>query len=457
MTNRTSSNRTRPRVVVVGAGFGGMATVNALRWADVDVLLIDRNGYNTFQPLLYQVATGGLNPGDVTYALRAFTAKQRNARFRQGTVVGIDTATKHVRLDDGDEIGYDYLVVATGVTANFFGIPGAAENSLLIYTRREALETRDHIFRGLERLATEEGKDGTANVVVVGGGATGVEMAGTLAEMVSGAVPVSYPELDNTKLKIILVEMAPDVLTPFKKSLRAYSARALRRRGVELKLEAAVAEVTPDEVRLQDGTVIPTRTVIWATGVTAHPVVSTWGLPQGRGGRIVIGPDMRVKGFDDVFAIGDVGGDPDNLLPQVAQPAIQQGIHVAETISRLLVGMGSTRFHYTDKGIMATIGRRAAVGQLPFKIALRGTVAWLAWVGLHVFFLLSNRNRFAVLTNLAVRYLSWPRNTNVILGDWEQKRAAPVEQEREEKVREAEHETVLERAEPAEPQPASKR
>ena len=200
--------------------------------------------------------------------------------------------------------------------------------------------------------------------------------------------------------------MAPDVLTPFKKSLRSYSARALRRRGVELKLEAAVAEVTPDEVRLQDGTVIPTRTVIWATGVTAHPVVSTWGLPQGRGGRIVIGPDMRVKGFDDVFAIGDVGGDPDNLLPQVAQPAIQQGIHVAETISRLLVDMGSTRFHYTDKGIMATIGRRAAVGQLPFKIALRGTLAWLAWVGLHVFFLLSNRNRFAVLTNLAVRYLA---------------------------------------------------
>ena len=243
MTSHTSTERTRPRVVVVGAGFGGMATVNALRWADVDVLLIDRNGYNTFQPLLYQVATGGLNPGDVTYALRAFTAKQRNARFRQGTVVGIDTASKHVRLDDGDEIGYDYLVVATGVTANFFGIPGAAENSLLIYTRREALETRDHIFRGLERLATEEGKDGSANVVVVGGGATGVEMAGTLAEMVSGALPVSYPELDNTKIKVILVEMAPRRPHPVQEvaalvlrpraapSRRRAEARGRRRRG----------------------------------------------------------------------------------------------------------------------------------------------------------------------------------------------------------------------------------
>jgi NADH dehydrogenase len=446
--------RTRPRVVVVGAGFGGMALVSSLRWADVDVLLLDRNAYNTFQPLLYQVATGGLNPGDVTYALRAFTAKQRNARFRQGTVVGIDTAAKHVALDDGEQISYDYLVIGTGVTANFFGIPGAKENSLVIYTRREALETRDHIFRGLERLAVEEGKDATANVVVVGGGATGVEMAGTLAEMVRGALPHSYPELDPDKIKVTLVEMGEEVLAPFKKSLRSYSARALRRRGVDLLLSAAVAEVTPTEVRLKDGTVLPSRTVIWATGVTAHPVVSTWGLPQGRGGRIVVGPDMRVQGTQDVFAIGDVAGDPDNLMPQLAQPAIQQGIHVAEDISRLVAGMGTTEFHYTDKGTMATIGRRAAVAELPFRISLRGTIAWLAWVALHVMVLLSNRNRFAVITNLAVRYLSWPRNTNVILGDWEQKRATTVQQERAERARPLEAETVVEREGRTEPEPA---
>ncbi len=452
----TASTSRRPRVVVVGAGFGGMATVAALRWADVDVLLVDRNGYNTFQPLLYQVATGGLNPGDVTYALRAFTAKHRNARFRQGTVVGIDTAAKQVRLEDGDTIGYDYLVVATGVTANFFGIKGAEENSLLIYTRREALETRDHIFRGLERLATEGGKNASANVVVVGGGATGVEMAGTLAEMVTGAIPHSYPELDSSRLKIVLVEMAGEVLGPFKKSLRRYSAKALRHRGVDLRLDTAVAEVTPDAVHLVDGTVIPTGAVIWATGVTAHEVVSTWGLPQGRGGRIVVGPDMRVKGTADVFAIGDVSGDPDAMLPQLAQPAIQQGTHVAETISRLIAGMGSEQFHYTDKGTMATIGRRAAVAQLPGKIALRGTLAWVAWVALHVMVLLSNRNRFAVITNLAVRYLSWPRNTNVILGDWEQRRSAPVSQERDEQVRAEEIRTAPERDD-AVGQPASKR
>lgn len=400
-----------------------MSTVAALRWADVDVLLVDRNGYNTFQPLLYQVATGGLNPGDVTYALRAFTSKFRNARFRQGTVVRLHTDVKQVELADGDRIDYDYLVVSTGVTANFFGIPGAKENSLLIYTRREALTTRDHLFSRLEQLAIEEGKQATTNVVVVGGGATGVEMAGTLAEMVGHALPHAYPELDSSKIKVHLVEMASDVLGPFKPSLRRYSAKALRKRGVQLHLDTAVAEVTPSEVRLKNGEVIRTESVIWATGVTAHEVVSTWGLPQGRGGRIQIGPDMRVVGFDDVFAIGDVSGDVESPLPQLAQPAIQHGMHVAETISRLLAGMGSTPFHYTDKGIMATIGRRAAVAQLPLGIGMRGTLAWLAWVALHVFFLLSNRNRLAVMTNLAVRYLSWPRNVNVILGDWEQKRS----------------------------------
>ncbi len=419
MTETATSSRTRPRVVVVGAGFGGMTLVQALRWADADVLLLDRNGYNTFQPLLYQVATGGLNPGDVTYALRAFTVKHQNARFRQGCVTGVDTSAKRVTLADGASIDYDYLVIGTGVTANFFGIPGAAENSLTIYTRREALATRDHLFAGLEKLAVEQGKDGRAQVVVVGGGATGVEMAGTLAEMLNGAVPYAYPELDPARLGVVLVEMGGDVLSPFKRGLRSYAARALRRRGVDLRLNTTVAEVTPTQVRLTDGEVIDTRTVIWATGVTAHQVVSTWGLPQGRGGRISVGPDMRVVGCEDVFCIGDVAGDADSPLPQLAQPAMQQGQHVAEMISRLLAGMPTTSFTYKDKGIMATIGRRAAVAQLPIGISMRGTLAWLAWVALHVMVLLSNRNRFAVMTNLSLRYLSWPRNTNVIIGDWE--------------------------------------
>ncbi len=410
------SERSRPRVVIVGAGFGGMSAVQSLRWADVDVLLIDRNGFNTFQPLLYQVATGGLNPGDVTYALRAFAVKHQNARFRRGTVVGVDTEAQQVRLAEGELIDYDYLVIGTGVRANFFGIPGAEEHSLTIYTRSEALETRDHLFTELDELARAKDNHGRGTIVVVGGGATGVEMAGTLAEMVRGALPYAYPELDADAMRVVLVEMGDDVLSPFKKRLRSYAGKALRKRGVDLRLGKSVAEVTDTEVRLDDGEVIPTRTVIWATGVTAHRVVSQWGLPQGKGGRIQVGTDQRVVGLTNVFAIGDVSADTDNPQPQLAQPAIQQGTHVAEQIRRTIAGMPATSFSYLDKGIMATIGRHAAVAQLPAGISFRGWLAWLAWLGLHILFLLSNRNRFAVMTNLAVRYLNWPRNVNVIVG-----------------------------------------
>ena len=410
------SERSRPRVVVVGAGFGGMAAVQSLRWADVDVLLIDRNGFNTFQPLLYQVATGGLNPGDVTYALRAFAVKHKNARFRRGTVVGVDTAAQQVRLAEGELIDYDYLVIGTGVRANFFGIPGAEEHSLTIYTRSEALDTRNHIFSELDEMTRAKDHHGRGTIVVVGGGATGVEMAGTLSEMVRGALPYAYPELEADAMRVVLVEMGDDVLAPFKKQLRGYAAKALRKRGVDLRLGKTVAEVTETEVRLSDGEVIPTRTVIWATGVTAHRVVSEWGLPQGKGGRIQVGPDQRVVGLSNVFAIGDVSADTENPQPQLAQPAIQQGTHVAEQVRRTIAGLPPTSFSYKDKGIMATIGRRAAVAELPIGVGFRGTTAWLAWLGLHILVLLSNRNRFAVITNLAVRYLNWPRNVNVIVG-----------------------------------------
>ena len=408
----------RPRVVVIGAGFGGMAVVQELANTDVDIMIIDRHGYNTFQPLLYQVATGGLNPGDVTYSLRAFTAKVPNAAFRQGLVTSIDPDAQKVTLQDGATIAYDYLVVATGVTANFFGIKGAAEHSLLIYTRAQAIETRDHMFRRLELLAsTEVSHDVEVNVVVVGGGATGVEMAGTVAEMVQSALPRTYPELDPDKVSVHLVEMADYVLAPFHPRLRDYAAKALRKRGVKLHLGTAVDEITDEEVRLKDGTVIRTGTVIWATGVTAPAEVSGWNLPQGRGGRIQVGSDTRVVGYPSIFAIGDVAGHVEKPLPQVAQPALQQGAHAAEQIRRTIAGLPTTEFVYKDKGIMATIGRRAAVAQVPKIPGFSGTLAWLAWLGLHVVVLLSFRNRFAVLTNLTWRYLAYPRNVNVIVGN----------------------------------------
>jgi NADH:ubiquinone reductase (H+-translocating) len=407
----------RPRVVVVGGGFAGLSTVREFSGADVEVLLLDRDLYNTFQPLLYQVATGGLNPGDVTYALRAFAARFANAKFRRVTVTGVDAARRCVRTDAGEEIRYDYLVLCCGVTANYFGIPGAEEHSRTVYTRREAIEVRDVMLGNLEAFAQGRPEAVEPVAVIVGAGPTGVEMAGTLAELRTIALPVTYPELDLDRVRVILVEMTDQVLGPFAPRLRRYTAKELRKRGVELRLGVAVKEVHPDAVVLSDGQRVPSAVTIWSTGVKVHDQVGGWGLPQGRGGRIQVQPDMRVVGHPEIFAVGDVAASVDGALPQLAQPAIQGGRHAATQIRRLLAGQPTESMVYKDKGTMAAIGHNDAVVQLPRGVKLRGRVAWLAWVGLHIVMLVGHRNRLATLANLSVRYLSWPGRLNVIVGD----------------------------------------
>jgi NADH dehydrogenase len=421
MSHVGASTRERPKVVVVGGGFAGLSAVRQLSVADVDVLLLDRNGYTTFQPLLYQVATGGLNPGDVTYTLRGFTSRYPRTRFRRAEVTKIDTDAKLVHVDEGDPIAYDYLVLCCGVTANYFGIPGAAANSHTIYTRGAAIVARDLMVSALEDAAQGTLSAKEPVFVVVGGGATGVEMAGTLAELRNGAVPIAYPDLDVSRVKVVLVEMSSDVLGPFHPKLRRYAARALRRRGIDLRLETSVKEVRPDSVVVQrDGSepeTIPAAVVVWATGVTAEPVVGGWGLPTGKGGRIETDPDLRVTGYPDVFAVGDVAVTPDAPLPQLAQPAIQGGKHAGVQIRRLLAGSSTEPFTYRDKGTMATIGRSDAVVQLPFGLRIKGFVAWVAWLALHLVELMGGRNRIASMINLSVRYLSWPRSVNMVVGD----------------------------------------
>lgn len=407
----------RPQVVVVGGGFGGMSTVAALQHAPVDVLLVDQKIYNTFQPLLYQVATGGLNPGDVTYSLRAFCSRFRNAKFRHAVVTGIDTDKQQVIVDDADPIPYDYLVLGTGVSANFFGIPGVEEHGFTIYTRNSSLHTRDQIFSRLEYLASPGSGSHDINLVVVGGGPTGVEMAGTLAEMAELAVPYAYPEVDRRRINVFLVEMGNEVLGPFDGKLKDYAKSALIKKGVKLKLGTSVSKVTPTEAHLSNGEVIKTRTVIWGAGVAPRAEVKEWGLPLGRGGRILMGKDCLVEGFDNIFAIGDVAVNGAEPLPQLAQPAMQQGVHVAQQIVFMLNGRPTTEFKYKDKGIMATIGRNAAIAETPNGMKMDGFPAWLAWLGLHVWVLLSKRNRFSVITNLASRYLAYPKNVNLIVGD----------------------------------------
>jgi NADH dehydrogenase len=407
----------RKRVVVLGGGFGGLAAVRAMTKLEADVVLVDRHAYNTFQPLLYQVATAGLNPGDITYFLRSRRAHQKNLQFVKGDVRRVDPVARRVDLDKGLSLDYDYLVVATGVTTNYFGVPGAEEHALALYTRAQALAVRDKMFTDLERAVRQQ-QPHDLRVLVVGGGATGVEMAGSLAELRNNSARTLYPELDIDRMHITLVEMAPQLLTPFPRRSQRYARRALEKRGVQLRLSTMVKEVRPDGVVVDDGEFIHAGLVIWASGIKVPETISEWGLPQGKGGRIDVGPDLRVKGFDDVFAVGDIAVSPE-ALAQLAQPALQGGKHAGKQIGRLLEGKPTEEFHYFDEGILATIGRSSAVAKIPYLPPINGFLAWLIWLFVHIMYLLGNRNRIATIVNLSVRYLSWSRSHNAIVGEVE--------------------------------------
>lgn len=406
----------RPRVAVVGGGFGGMSAAKALAAEGCHVSLIDRNPYTTFQPLLYQVATGGLNPGDVTYRLRAFTAKLgAHARFRRASVTGIDTENRVVNCDNGEPIPYDYVVLAQGVGANFFGTPGASERSDTIYTRASSLRARDIIFSNLEALDTDKTK--TFDVIIVGGGPTGVETAGTLAEMKSVGIPAIFPDVSIDRVHVTLVEMGPHLLAPFDQSLRHYTRKQLQRRGVDVRTDTAIKEVRGDSVLLADGQTLPADMVIWAAGVGGHKKAKDWGFETGRGGRIVTDSNLRVHGQDRIFAIGDGAIVDENPLPQLAQPAMQGGTLVARQVVHLEKGEPLESFTYVDKGTMATIGRNAAVVQLPNGPRATGFIAWVAWVVLHIYQLLGGRNRIQAMVNLGSRYLTFHREAGAIVGD----------------------------------------
>ena len=411
-----AATSTLPHVVVVGAGFAGLSAVRALRRAPVRITLIDRHSYSTFQPLLYQVATGALNPGDITYGTRSFAAQLGpDVAFRKGSVTGIDPDARELTLDVGPSLGYDYLVIANGVTTNYFGVPGALEHAYPIYTRGEALQVRDRMTGYLDHISAT-GESSGASVVVVGGGATGVEMAGTLAELRNSVMPTRFPDLDPSHVNVVLVEMTDKVLAPFSPKLREYAAAQLRRRGVELRLSSTVAEVRPDRVVLGDGSELESQMTIWATGVAAHENVKKWGLRQGRGGRIVVGPDLRVPDHPEIFVCGDVGVVEEAPLPQLAQPALQEGTHAGKTIAATVVGRTVKPFSYFDKGTMATIGRRSAVVEIAHGPKLTGTVAWLMWMFVHIFALLGNRNRLMVALALGFRYLGQRRGV-LVVGD----------------------------------------
>lgn len=391
----------RKQVVIVGAGFGGLAAAERLAHVPVEITLVDRHDYHTFKPLVYQVATALLNAEDVGRPIRAMFRQQDNVTIRTATATGVDWEASRLLLEDGETLPFDYLVLAAGATANYFGIPGAAEHAFPLYSLPDAVRLRHQILDRFEAAARQPVlvEDGALTFVVVGGGPTGVETAGALVDWFQNVLPKDYPSLAAQQARVVLVEMGQWLLDFMKAPLRDYTRRTLEERGVEVRLSEAVTEVSATRVQLKSGEALPTHTTIWAGGMQAIPLAKALGLPQGKGGRIIVSSDLSVTERPQVFVVGDLAQivTEGHLLPQLAQPAIQAGHHVAHQITRRLLGEPGQAFHYTNLGIMATIGRGAAVCEFPLGITLQGPLAWIAWLGVHLTELSGVRNRVDVL------------------------------------------------------------
>ena len=409
----------KPRVAIVGAGFGGLGVAEQLGHVPVEVTLIDRHNYHTFQPLLYQVATSLLNAEDVGAPVRSMFRHQDNVTFRMETVTGIDAAAHNIQLDHGQQISYDYLVLAGGSTVNYFNTPGAAEHAFPLYTLMNAVKLRSQILERFEAADRDPAliEDGALNFVIIGAGPTGVETAGALSDFFYNLLPHDYHQLATEKARVIIVEMLNEVLAQFKDNLRSYAKGELERRRVELRLGEAVAEVGPTFVRLKSGEQIKAHTLIWAAGVRANPLAEMLGTPQGRGGRIKLNPDLSVPDHPEIFVVGDMGEvvSDGKVLPQLGSVAMQSGEHVARQIARRVQGEPGQPFKYWDKGFMATIGRDAAVVEFPNARTLHGPLAYFAWLGVHLVLLSGMRNRIETLWNWGWSALTHDRAARIII------------------------------------------
>lgn len=412
----------QPRVVIVGAGFGGLRAAKALRKAPVEVLLVDQFNYHTFQPLLYQVATAALEPEEVAHSVRGIYQDQENLNFRLAKVAGVAWERQELLTEEGSPISFDYLILAAGASTNYFGIEGVEENAFPLKSIPEAIALRSHIMRQFEHADADPRliEKGILTFVVVGGGPTGVEMAGSLVELFRKVLQKDFHRLDTAQARVLLIEATDKLLAPFHESSRANALETLRERGVEVRLGEAVVRATRDAIHLKSGEIIPAHTLIWAAGIRANPLADVLGLEQTRGGRVVVNDDLSIPGHPTVFAVGDMAASkaPDgNLHPQLAQVAIQGAKHAAKQIQRQMQGERTQPFRYFDPGIMATIGRNAAVAELPTGARFTGFIAWLMWLFLHLMYLVGFRNRLNVFVNWAWNYLTFDRSARLIFDD----------------------------------------
>ena len=412
-------SKTVPRVVIVGAGFGGLIAARKLATSAVQVTLIDRRNYHTFQPLLYQVATAGLSPGEIAAPIRWILRGQSNVRILMGEVEDVDVSRRVVRLVDAN-IPYDYLIVAAGASHAYFGHDEWEPFATGLKTIEDALEIRRRVllaFELAERRAAESGEQVQLNFVVVGGGPTGVELAGTLAEIARRALVNEFHSIDPERTRILLLEGGPRVLPAYPEDLSRSAEEQLRHLGVEVHTSAMVTGIEPAAV-ITSQTRLPAAVILWAAGVAASPLGKKLGAPVDRAGRVLVNPDLSLPGHPEVFVIGDLASLKDkngNPLPGLAPVAMQQGKATAENIARELQGNPRQDFHYLDKGSLATIGRAAAVAQFG-KVHISGFLAWLSWLFVHIFFLIGFRNRIIVLIQWAWAYFTYERGARLITG-----------------------------------------
>jgi NADH dehydrogenase len=408
-------------VVIVGGGFGGLRLAQALADAPVAVSLVDRRNFHTFQPLLYQVATAMLDPAAIARSLRAILRRQSNAEVRLGTVTGVDWDTKQVVVAEGEPIAFDVLVLAAGAVTSDYGIEGVAEHAFPLKSPEEALRLRHHVLERFERAFADQRliDSGELTFVVVGGGPTGVELAGALVELIDNVVRKDFPGLDVDRAHVVLIEATDHLMDPFHPRSRDNAQDTLASRGVEVRLGTRVDAVTADAVHLAGGEVVPTRCLVWTAGVRANPLADVVGLAQAQGGRIVVEADLSAPGRPECFVIGDLAAsreDDGALHPQMAPLAQQGADHVAAQLARRRDGLATQAFHYKNKGVMATIGRNAAVAELPNGMRFRGRLAWVMWLALHLQRLVGYRNRFEVLTSWAWNYVTSDRTARLMVG-----------------------------------------
>jgi len=412
------------RIVIVGGGFGGLACARALDGADVDVLLLDARNYHLFTPLLYQVATALLDPSDIAYPFRTVFRRSRNVRFRQARITGVDFETKQLTVSGGETIPYDTLVLATGSANAYFGNPELAERTIGMKALDEAMRLRNHVLSCLERAAQTADAAERAEwltFVIVGGGPTGVEYAGALAELLDMVLGRDFPELAPGSARVVLVEGADRLLGVFHPKLGSYAADTLRDRGIEVRLSTLVREATERAAVLSSGDTVAARTIVWCAGVgPTDPLPDkdsegSGGVSRSRSRRLEVDGYLRLR--PDVYAIGDVASvrPPDGTageLPMLSPPAMQEGRYVADAIRR--GGPPAEPFRYRDKGTMATIGRRAAVAQVG-PVRLRGFLGWITWLVVHLYYLIGFRNRAAVLWSWGWDYLRRDRPIRLIV------------------------------------------